>query len=78
MWGALQLCRCTQSLRAAQGRLSVSHVSGMRNGFSSTSLVSRQLITQAKHSKANSWKGLRVSYATLIGLAYTCIFFDVK
>ncbi|CAB3255090.1 unnamed protein product [Arctia plantaginis] len=61
MWGVLHLCRCTQSLRAAQGKLSLSQVSGMRNSFNSTSLVSRQLITQTKHSKANSWKGLRLS-----------------
>ncbi|XP_075975347.1 heme A synthase COX15 isoform X2 [Anticarsia gemmatalis] len=57
MWSIAQLCRCTQSLRVAQSKLLVS---GTRTGIN-TSLVSRQLITQTKHNKVTSWKGLRIS-----------------
>ncbi|XP_047024902.1 cytochrome c oxidase assembly protein COX15 homolog [Helicoverpa zea] len=56
MLSVANLCRCTQSLRAAQSKLLVS---GGRNTFRTTNVVSRQLITQ--NHKANSFKGLRLT-----------------
>lgn len=57
MWSVSYLCRCTQSLRTAQSKLLIS---GTGNAFNRTGIVTRQLITQTKHNKVSSWKGLRL------------------
>ncbi|XP_026744415.1 cytochrome c oxidase assembly protein COX15 homolog isoform X1 [Trichoplusia ni] len=56
MLSVSQLCRCSQSLRFAQSNLLVS---GTRNTFRTTNVISRQLITHS--SKGNTSKGLRLS-----------------
>ncbi|KAL0830876.1 hypothetical protein ABMA28_002980 [Loxostege sticticalis] len=50
MLSVSQLCRCAQPLRAVQSKLLVS---GTRNGFNSSNLITRQLYTPIKNGNSN-------------------------